>query len=153
MTREEVRTELSRLYQAHGSLTAELVVRAAAEKDSPLHEHFEWDDAKAGHLYRLVQARTLIRDVRTISVGGQNQTVVHVPVEGVRGPGEYVPMNVLVRDVDAFQRALDAALHDVESAMRRLDELSSQQLPRKLRSRVSAATHSLTAARKELSPQ
>lgn len=49
-----------------GRLTPELVVDAAKDKKSPLHSQFEWDDKKAGHQYRIEQARTLIRSVQVV---------------------------------------------------------------------------------------
>ena len=38
-----------------------VVVEAARDDQSPLHRHFEWDDAKAAHTERLSQARGIIR--------------------------------------------------------------------------------------------
>ena len=47
-----------------GVLTAELVVKAARKPNSPLHDHFTWDDSEAGKAYRLLQAGELIRKVK-----------------------------------------------------------------------------------------
>lgn len=47
-----------------GTLTPELVVKSAENKNSPLHECFTWDNKAAGTAYRLIEARTLIRSVR-----------------------------------------------------------------------------------------
>jgi hypothetical protein len=59
-----VRNELMRIYRDSGDeLTPEAVVEAAEPEDSPLHNRFEWDDSEAGRLYRLNQARELIRSV------------------------------------------------------------------------------------------
>jgi hypothetical protein len=52
-----------------GDLTPEMVITAATSKKSPLHSLFEWDDAKAGHQYRLQQAGLLIRSVVVTIVG------------------------------------------------------------------------------------
>jgi hypothetical protein len=41
-----------------------MVVKAAAEKKSPLHARFDWDDKSAAHKHRLEQAGELIRRVR-----------------------------------------------------------------------------------------
>lgn len=60
----DLRSELLAIREEHGILTPQVVVRAAAADDHPLHHRFEWDDAKAGHQYRLQQARQLIRIVR-----------------------------------------------------------------------------------------
>lgn len=56
--------ELLRLHDEKGALVADDVVEWATPVTSPLHEHFEWDDSVAGHEYRLVQARQLIRRVK-----------------------------------------------------------------------------------------
>lgn len=47
-----------------GILKPEVVVGEAADPRHPLHDRFEWDDAKAGHAHRVEQARELIRSVR-----------------------------------------------------------------------------------------
>lgn len=47
-----------------GHLTPAAVVEAAANKRSPLHRHFEWDDAVAAQSWRLDQARHLVRVIR-----------------------------------------------------------------------------------------
>lgn len=50
--------------QNNGRLTPDAVVDDARDPRSPLHDQFEWDDAKAAHQYRLEQARELIRTVK-----------------------------------------------------------------------------------------
>lgn len=52
------------LYQKHGYLDAELVLRAATPVKSPIHNLFEWDEKKAARKWRLEQACVLIRSVR-----------------------------------------------------------------------------------------
>jgi hypothetical protein len=47
-----------------GRLSPTDVLAEAAATDSPLHEFFEWNDTVAGEMYRLDQARTLIRRVK-----------------------------------------------------------------------------------------
>ena len=44
-----------------GILRPETVVESARDEDSPLHDHFEWDDAEAAAAYRVRQARDMIR--------------------------------------------------------------------------------------------
>jgi hypothetical protein len=56
---------LGKIAQKHGgTLTPEQVLKAAAPKSSPLHQHFQWDDTEAAKQYRLMQAGQLIRRVR-----------------------------------------------------------------------------------------
>ena len=45
----------------HGTVTPEAVVKYAENEKTALHGAFEWDDSVAGPLYRLEQARSLIR--------------------------------------------------------------------------------------------
>lgn len=47
-----------------GNITPQIVIDDAMDEDSPLHSHFTWDDAEAGHQWRVEQARRLIRRVR-----------------------------------------------------------------------------------------
>lgn len=60
---QSVGEELERLRLANGKLTKEIVLEAAKHRNSPLHDHFEWDDTEAAKKFRLVQARNLIRHV------------------------------------------------------------------------------------------
>ena len=49
----------------NGELQPQHVVEAAKDRRHPLHKHFEWDDKKAADAFRLDQARSIIRIVRT----------------------------------------------------------------------------------------
>lgn len=57
---------LKTLQTQNGVLTAQSVVDAARDPAHPLHDQFDWDDAKAGEKHRLNQARQLIRSVRLV---------------------------------------------------------------------------------------
>lgn len=59
-----LRDQLQVVYETHGQLTPGIVVEEATPETSPLHGHFEWDNGVAGHKYRLVQARQLIRSCK-----------------------------------------------------------------------------------------
>lgn len=54
---------LAAIEREHGQLKAGHVVDDARSQNSVLHKYFEWDDTKAAHGYRLVQARQLIAKV------------------------------------------------------------------------------------------
>jgi hypothetical protein len=62
--------ELQRLREA-GCLTQKDVLRAARSEKSPLHDAFEWKDSKAAELYRLDQAKYLIRCVVIKRIDGE----------------------------------------------------------------------------------
>lgn len=68
--------ELLRLSHEHdGLLKPEMVVDAARQEASPLHEYFEWDDTEAGRRYRILQATRLIR-VSVTLIGGDRPEVI-----------------------------------------------------------------------------
>ena len=48
----------------YGRLRPHELVYAAQESDHPLHDMFEWDNTKAGHAFRVGQARRFISSVR-----------------------------------------------------------------------------------------
>ncbi|MDI6026721.1 hypothetical protein QBK99_11015 [Corticibacterium sp. UT-5YL-CI-8] len=58
---------------AGGELTPSAVVESAREPESPLHGHFDWNDAEAAEKWRVEQARTLIRCIRVDEVGSNQE--------------------------------------------------------------------------------
>lgn len=127
-----VKKVLQELYDKHGHTEAAALVEAATPKDSPAHAGFEWDNKKAGHEYRLIQARQWIRRV-TVVKDGQEQRLIHVPKvvsaasadedeEGGR-EGHYQVRSVLVQRPDEYERALAEAESKFEAARRAVTEL------------------------------
>lgn len=73
-----LREQLQTIHATHGALTPDLVVEEATPKSSPLHDRFEWNNSVAGHAYRLIQARELIRSVKVTyrnDLTGEKSTV------------------------------------------------------------------------------
>lgn len=75
--------------QAKGELTPQDVVADAKNPNSPLHTFFEWEDTEAAQLYRLSQARGLIRSVVAIYVhedkpATRTKMFVHIPEPGAQ---------------------------------------------------------------------
>lgn len=59
--RPDVRKALDEISAKYsGKLTPEIVLKEAKPESSPLHDEFTWDNSRAGHLYRLEQAKQLI---------------------------------------------------------------------------------------------
>lgn len=52
--------EFEKIEKEYGKVTSELLLQNAEPEESPLHGLFEWDDAVAGHKYRLSQATNVI---------------------------------------------------------------------------------------------
>jgi len=70
--------ELERIrVKYNGRLISANVVTEAKDPQSPLHKVFEWDNAKAAHLWRLNQAGDVIRNIVVVNVGpdGEKKTI------------------------------------------------------------------------------
>lgn len=113
-----IREALAALYAETGVLTPEAVVDAATPEDSPLHPHFEWNDGVAGHKFRLVQAREMIRKVRVTVITSPKEPPKHIrvyhsmtPVGGdsddkLAGARVYRSFEDIRNDPDAMDRLL-----------------------------------------------
>lgn len=66
MSSSVVQEVLQALYDERQELTPRLVLDRARDPQHPLHDRFEWDDAKAAEKHRLAQAGDLIRSVKVI---------------------------------------------------------------------------------------
>jgi hypothetical protein len=126
-----VKQVLQELYDRHGMTEAAALVEAATPKDSPAHAGFEWDNKKASHEYRLIQARQWIRRV-TVVKDGQEQRLIHVPRVAAAAAeddddesreGHYQVRSVLVQRPDEYERALVEAESKFEAARRAVNEL------------------------------
>ena len=105
VTADVLGTELERIHEQHAGVTPDRVVREAKPKRAALHDAFEWDDTKAGHEHRLLQARNLIRSVCVIVEDRDPVTVfyhVQVPSNDDGSTGVYRTGNVIVADPDLF---------------------------------------------------
>lgn len=118
---------LARVEKAHnGLLEPEMVVEAARDEKSPLHDHFEWDDAVAAGEYRKDQARELIRAI-TIDIGRSNieprpiRAFVNVEVGGAQG---YVSTPRAMSSAELRQQVIAQAWNELEAWRRRHAELT-----------------------------
>jgi len=73
---EIVRKTLEQL-KSEGRATPDAFLTAAEPEDSPLHKFFEWDNDRAAHEHRLLQARQLVRTVvlRPVRVETTRKTI------------------------------------------------------------------------------
>ena len=120
---DDIVAELTRLAtENHGRLTPDSVVDAAKDEASPLHGFFEWDDDAAAHMFRVEQARHLIRSVR-VDVTTSHHTVrvpafVHDP-ECERGEQGYVSIRQVASDEDKAREVVVAEFSRAASALKR----------------------------------
>lgn len=96
---------LQLMQRNHGALTKEIVVQDAADPQSPIHHLFEWDDTKASHAYRLVQAGHLIRRVRVQIINPAQQEEPLKVRAFVSTPSQHgKPIYRHIADLDEQQR-------------------------------------------------
>jgi hypothetical protein len=56
------------LYEADGDVRGSRYVEVGRDPDHPFHPTLEWDNDKAGHQYRLQQARNIIASIEVVMV-------------------------------------------------------------------------------------
>jgi hypothetical protein len=61
-----------------GTLTAEIIVEDSQDLKHPLHYYFNWDDKQCGVLYRLEQARALVRLTKVVIT--ETEISMRVPI-------------------------------------------------------------------------
>lgn len=122
-----IREAINALEDESGRVEPEAVVRAASDPGSPLHEHFEWDDARASHAYRIEQARRLIRSV-TVVITTETKTVS--TVHYVRDPqadhseARYVSVTQLQREPENAAKLLRYEFAQASGHMQRAENLA-----------------------------
>ena len=85
-------------------ITAQEVVAMAEKRDSPLHSYFQWDDARAGHRYRLWQARSLLANIKiTVEDQPARQVRLMVSVPSDRRENGYQLLSHAIANSDARQ--------------------------------------------------
>jgi hypothetical protein len=118
---------LEAIQAEHGRVTAELVVEASRDAEHPWHDKFDWNNESAGHHWRMMQARSLIRSVR---YERRTETrILHSPAY-IRDPDapsteqSYVSVVSLRTDEDRARAALINEFTRVASALKRAREIA-----------------------------
>jgi len=130
MNNPEIVQELKTIAEENGGiLLPDRIIDRAAEPTSILHSWFEWNDQKAGHAFRMEQARRLIR-ISVEYLHNGNETVpfrVFVSLTSDRSVGGYRSMVSVLRDQDSKQQLLEDARTEMERFQTKysmLEELS-----------------------------
>jgi hypothetical protein len=145
-----VRAAVVAIEDQDGRITPEAVVQAAADPDSVLHEHFEWDDSKAGYAYRLEQARQLIRSVQVVV---KTDTRVISTVHYVRDPSReadeqgYVSLAHIKTEHESALTMLRLEFARATACLRRAEDLADAL---GLREEVVAVQRRVERARRKL---
>lgn len=130
---EEKRAALMEIAEANGGvLNPQQIVDYAADPASPLHDEFEWDDAKAGNLARLAQANGLVRRMRLTII---RQAAEPRKVEAMvtrqfqsrpsmrQKKGGYERVEDIFQDPIKRQEVLEQVLRELEAYRRRYRQL------------------------------
>jgi hypothetical protein len=126
--KQTIQDHLIALHRQHGTLTPELVVEDARNEDSPLHDLFEWDPAKAALAHWHGVARALIRNVRVVVVN--EDRVIKAPYF-VRDPSlphtqqGYTTVERLRNDADMARDAVADECSRAAAAFRRAQEVAT----------------------------
>ncbi len=108
-----VRKELAQIAKQNGGvLKAETVVEFAKDESTALHSQFNWDDTAAAHLYRIHQAKNLIR-VQVIfepRTEEKMQVYVSLPLDRKEDGGGYRRMVDVLSSEDRRKQLLEMAL-------------------------------------------
>lgn len=84
-------SEVLRLADVNGgALTERVIVDAASDPASPLHDQFQWDNDVAADGFRVIQARLLINRVKIKVTQGETVTVMPAFVSITNGQGNRV---------------------------------------------------------------
>lgn len=114
-----------------GKPSAEDLVREAKSKHCPIHDAFEWSDAVAGHEYRLMQARLMMRSFVLVpevaSKATEGYRVLEIKVtpatEDEQRKAAYVPVADVMKDPVARTELLNRALSELLGIRRRYKHL------------------------------
>lgn len=122
-----VMAAIKELERERGVLLPADVLERAKDPDSPLHEFFEWDDSVAANLYRLDQARTLIRTVKlTVTVEEISFSIpayVRDPDRSASEPG-YRSVASIRTEEDSARAVVVGEMERVVNAMNRAKNLA-----------------------------
>lgn len=145
--------ELERIASEHDGLTARVLVDESAPKDAPLHPAFEWNNAKAGDLYRLDQARNIIRAVHVVEDDGSDggSAFYHVASvsDGADDP-KYLPEARVIADPDLYASAVQTLAANLQAAQRGLAALERRAKVGAKSKRIKAAGRHVGNAVQEL---
>ena len=125
--------ELERIRsESGGALIAGTVVDQARPDDSPLHDHFEWDDSEAARKHREQQARNMIRGIRVVFADDDGQETprrLYLNVKLEDGPRAYLTVDQIAGDEHLKIQALRRALAELDSFQQKYRELAPYLQP------------------------
>lgn len=127
----EIKEALDEIAQSdsHGRLQAKVIVERAKARSSVLHKCFTWDDTKAGALYRLEEARGLIRSYSVvIEQKPPITTRAYVSLKSVRmSGGGYTPIQHILSERELYEEMRQNALEELAEMEGRYGHIAELQ--------------------------
>lgn len=125
---KDIELELIDIWQTSPDkkLHPEAVVERAKDPDSPLHSHFEWDDAKAAESHRLNQARQIIQ-AHVEYLPGVNKEVrawSSLPADQATGGG-YRKTSDVVQRPDWVSQVYEQAARSISQVAKRYEYVAA----------------------------
>lgn len=123
---ETVGREFERIEKENGKVTSELLLKDAEPEESPLHELFEWDDAVAGHKYRLSQATNIIVNLAVEVEKEQKPRKIraYYNVSDSERKGRFINAETAFSNPDTRDIVLKRAYKEMQSFMQKYENLT-----------------------------
>lgn len=119
------RADPNKAYEEISSLkeiTPQNVVDLARNKNSVIHNDFEWNDTVAGEKYRNIQARQMIQNFAIVQEDKEAEPVRALQISTT--VNEYKPVEIILRNEGEYQSLLKRALGELEAFKRRYQTLT-----------------------------
>jgi hypothetical protein len=121
---QKIGEALNTLAGAEGELTPSMVVEAAKSPRHILHKHFEWDDTIAAGLYRIDQARAVIRSICVEDADtDEGRAPAYISISD-KGGTSYRTLSAVKGSADLQAKVLAQAERDLEAWEKRYRSLS-----------------------------
>lgn len=116
-----IQQELEQIRESNGgTIPPEAVVEFARNPETALHERFDWDDSEAAHMWRLEQARRIIRVQVTFEPRTETKVPIYVNLHSDRHDGTgYRAVADVMNDEEKRQLLLRDLMRDLEAWQRR----------------------------------
>lgn len=102
-------------------LTAKTLLDASRPEEAPLHNEFEWDDAKAAEAYRETQSLYIIRSLCVVPEGERKDLVRAVFI--VNNESGYEGLNIIMENADKRTALLVVALRELQAFRKKYNTL------------------------------
>lgn len=105
-------------------LTTPVILKDASDPDSPIHDVFQWDDTKAAHEFRLVQARNMTNHLVVVRIKSElfDDLPSHISIR-VGGESYYAPIQDVRTKTEIRDHAIDNAMRDLATFDKKYREI------------------------------